>query len=176
MKATARYQRILVPLDGSPLAEGIMPFVTDIAGPLDMTVILLRVVPPVIPEEPLVGSRALMQALEGKGAEARAYLAAIAEDLWRRGVRAESRIRYGFPAAEIVAAGREMGADLIAMTTHGRTGFKRLIYGSIAEAVLREADSPVLLMRLSGPSASAHATHLTHLRVGRDLRSNGAAA
>jgi nucleotide-binding universal stress UspA family protein len=146
-------------LDGSPLAEGIIPFVTDIAGPLDMSVILLRVVPPVIREAPLMGPHALMKDLDGNMAAARDYLGAIGEEFWRRGVRAQSRVRRGLPAAEIVAAGRETGADLIAMTTHGRTGFKRLIYGSIAEAVLREADSPVLLMRLNTPSASSRAAH-----------------
>jgi nucleotide-binding universal stress UspA family protein len=173
MTASLRYGSVLIPLDGSPLAEGIIPFVIDIAGPLDVRVILLRVVPPAIPEEPLMGPRALMKDLETKMMAARDYLTAIGEDLWRRGVRAQSRVRSGFPAAEIVAARRETDADLIAMTTHGRTGFKRLIYGSIAAAVLRDADSPVLLMRPSAPSALARATDS---RVARAFKPNGAAA
>ena len=173
MTATPRYRNVLVPLDGSPFAEDIIPFVTDIAAPLGMSVILLRVVPPAIPEAPLMEPRVLMKYMEGKIAEARDYLATIGDDLRCRGVRAQSRVRCGFPAAEIVAGGRETGADLIAMTTHGRTGFKRLIYGSIAEAVLREADSPVLLVRLGAAGASIRATHS---RVGRDLTPKGAAA
>ena len=56
-------------------------------------------------------------------------------------------MRSGAPAQEIVAAAREAGADLIAMSTHGRGGLGRLIFGSVAEAVLREAEIPVLLMR-----------------------------
>ena len=56
--------------------------------------------------------------------------------------------RAGEPVAEIVAAARESGADIIAMTTHGRSGFGRLLFGSVAEAVLRQVEIPVLMMRL----------------------------
>ena len=56
---------------------------------------------------------------------------------------------------ELVAAAREPGADLIAMTTHGRSGFGRLLFGSVAEAVLRQAKIPVLLMRLTERQVSA---------------------
>jgi nucleotide-binding universal stress UspA family protein len=56
-------------------------------------------------------------------------------------------VRRGHPADEIVAAARETGADLIAMSTHGRGGLGRLVFGSVAQAVLRHADMPVLLMR-----------------------------
>jgi nucleotide-binding universal stress UspA family protein len=154
MKSTARFQRALVPLDGSPLAESIIPFVLDIAGPLDMGVVLLRVVPPVIPDAPLNGPRVAMKDLEGKRAEAQEYLAATGQHLWNRGVRVQSRVRCGFPADEIVAAGRETAANLIAMTTHGRSGFKRLVFGSVAEAVLREAECPVLLLRADAPAMS----------------------
>ena len=57
--------------------------------------------------------------------------------------------RYGNPVTEIVAAARQTGADIIAMTTHGRSGVSRLVFGSIAEAVLRRAEIPVLMMRLT---------------------------
>ena len=56
---------------------------------------------------------------------------------------------------ELVAAARETGADLIAMTTHGRSGFGRLLFGSVAEAVLRQAEIPVLMMRLTERQVSA---------------------
>jgi nucleotide-binding universal stress UspA family protein len=57
--------------------------------------------------------------------------------------------RYGDPVTEIVAAAHESGADIIAMTTHGRSGITRLWFGSVAEAVLRRAAVPVLMMRLT---------------------------
>ena len=56
---------------------------------------------------------------------------------------------------EIVAAARETAADMIAMTTQGRSGFNRLLFGSVAGPVLRQAEIPVLLMRLTGRQVSA---------------------
>jgi len=58
-----------------------------------------------------------------------------------------TRVRRGQPVEQILAAAREEAADLIAMTTHGRTGPARLLFGSVAEGVLRHADIPVFLMR-----------------------------
>ena len=81
--------------------------------------------------------------------EAREYLASVAADLRGRGVRVTTDARHGDPVRELVAAAREIGADLIAMTTHGRSGFGRLLLGSVAEAVLRRAEIPVLMMRLT---------------------------
>ncbi len=62
-------------------------------------------------------------------------------------MRVESRVRRGNTTEEIVAAARETGADLIAMSTHGRGGLGRLMFGSVAQAVLGHVDMPVLLMR-----------------------------
>lgn len=66
----------------------------------------------------------------------------IMEALKAKGVRARGRVRIGDPAAEIVA-------DLIAMTTHGRSGLGRLLFGSVAEAVLRGSPIPVFLMKMT---------------------------
>ena len=64
-----------------------------------------------------------------------------------RGIDARPIVRRGNPAAEIVTAARAEKADMIAMTTHGRSGLGRLLFGSVAEAVLRGAEVPVFLMR-----------------------------
>lgn len=141
------YRRALVPLDGSTVAEAIIPFLLEIAGPLDMDVVLLRVLQP-IPPTVLEGVRHVeVEDVERRRADAEAYMAPIAADLRGRGVRVETAVRRGEPAREIVAGAREVGADLIAMTTHGRSGLGRLVFGSVAEAVLRHADVPVFLMR-----------------------------
>jgi nucleotide-binding universal stress UspA family protein len=58
--------------------------------------------------------------------------------------------RVGRPDTEILAAARSAGADLIAMSTHGRSGVRRLLFGSVAEQVLRQADVPVFLIREHG--------------------------
>ncbi len=143
------YSRVVVPLDGSPLAEGILPFIVQIAGPLDLEMVLVYVVRPIVLEAvegtPLFTPDDMGTRLK----EARAYLAPLAADLRARGVRVTTDARSGEPVAEIIAAARENEADLIAMTTHGRGGFGRLLFGSVAEAVLRQAQIPVLMMRLT---------------------------
>jgi nucleotide-binding universal stress UspA family protein len=143
------YKRVLVTLDGSPLAEAIVPFITEIAGPLDAEVVLLRVVVP-IPPQVVEGSRhVVVEDIEGRRAEARAYLEPLATELRGRGVRVRTEVRRGDPVHEITTAAAELGADLIAMTTHGRGGLGRVLFGSVAEAVLRHVEVPVLLMRFT---------------------------
>jgi nucleotide-binding universal stress UspA family protein len=127
------YQRVVVPLDGSDLAEAVLGFILQIAGPLDFEVMLVRAVPPA-EADPAV-------------AAARTYLERRAEDLAGKGVRVRTEVRRGDPAAEIVAAAREARADLIAMTTRGRGGLTSMLLGSVAAAVLRTADVPVFLLR-----------------------------
>ena len=167
------YRRVLVPLDGSRVAEAILPFIEQIAGPLDMEVLLVRVVPLTSLDVRAEGLRRRQRhRRRQRGGEARVDVAAVAKEAQRgepilkeldaqgyleplvaslkaKGVRAGARVRIGDPATEIVAAAKEINADLIAMTTHGRTGLGRLLFGSVAEAVLRGSPIPVFLLRTS---------------------------
>jgi acetoin utilization protein AcuB len=141
------YRRAIVPLDGSPFAEAVLPLFRQVAGPLGVDVILLRVVPPqaIAPiEEP---PRVLMRELETRCVDAEEYLGRLAEDLRNRGVRVATRVSRGEAVQEILAAARETAADLIVMCTHGRSGFGRFVFGSVAEAVARRAGIPVLLLK-----------------------------
>ena len=141
------YRRAVVPLDGSPVAETILPFILEIAGPLDMEVVLLRVVQPTLPVV-IEGSRhVVVEDVEARRLDALEYLAPLAVELRGKAVRVQTSVRRGEPVEEILAEARETGADLIAMSTHGRSGLGRLVFGSVAEAVLRQADVPVFLMR-----------------------------
>jgi nucleotide-binding universal stress UspA family protein len=150
------YRRVLVPLDGSLVAEGVIPFIMEIAGPLDMQVVLLRVL--VLVPMPVEGTRqVVIEDLEKRRAEAEEYLAGMARELRDKGVRVTTDVRRGEPVAEILQGAREAEADLIAMTTHGRSGLRRLLFGSVAEAVLRQAEIPVFLMRLANDQAAARA-------------------
>jgi len=143
------YQRVLVPLDGSDVAETILPFVEKVAGPLDAEVLLLRVVEPIAAAVGLASGEvgAADRLLEHRMA-ARRYLQALAERFAARGLRVRTRAALGVPATEIVATAEAERADLIAMTTHGRSGVRRLVFGSVAEEVLRAAAVPVLLFRM----------------------------
>ena len=151
------FNRVVVPLDGSPLAESIIPFLLQIAGPLDVEVVLMRVLQP-IPPEVIEGSRyVVVEDIEKRAAEAREYLAPVAARLRDTGVRVSLDVRRGDPVTEILAGAREASADLIAMTTHGRSGLNRLLFGSVAEAVLRQTEVPVFLMRFTKEAAAVAA-------------------
>jgi nucleotide-binding universal stress UspA family protein len=141
------YKRTIVPLDGSPVAETVLPFIIEIAGPLDMEVVLLRVVQPVPPMVIEGSHHVVVEDVEARQTDAEEYLAPLAVELRNRGVRVEAQVRRGQPADEIIAAARATRADLIAMSTHGRSGLGRLVFGSVAEAVLRQAGIPVFLLR-----------------------------
>ena len=148
-------RRVLVPLDGSRLAEGVLPVILRIASPLDLEVVLLRVVRPIVPEV-IEGTRHFtIDDVAARLKEAHDYLARLAADLRKRGGWITTEVRYGEPVAEIVAAARDTGADLIAMTTHGRSAVGRLPFGSVAEAVLRQAQIPVLMMRFTERQVAA---------------------
>jgi len=148
-------KRVLVPLDGSREAETVLPFVLEIAGPLDLEVLLVRIMPPIVPQALEGTTYFSVDDVAARLAEARAYLAPVAADLGHRGMRVTTEARHGDPVTEILSAARETGTDMIAMTTHGRGGVRRLLFGSVAEAVLRQAEVPVLVMRLTEREASA---------------------
>jgi nucleotide-binding universal stress UspA family protein len=142
------YSKALVPLDGSPVAETIIPFILQIAGPLDIEVALLRVVQPQVPVVVEGSPHVELENVEARMTDAREYLAALAAELRGKGLRVTTAVRRGpSPPDEILAAAREAGAALIAMSTHGRSGLGRLLFGSVAEAVLRHAAIPVFLMK-----------------------------
>jgi nucleotide-binding universal stress UspA family protein len=141
------YKRALVPVDGSMVAEAIIPLLLEIAGPLDLEVRLVRVIP-AVPARMLHDARPeTVEELATRRADAEEYLRALAAELRLKGIRADIEVRHGDPAGEIVAAADAGGADLIAMTTHGRSGLGRVLFGSVAEAVLRSAKIPVFLLR-----------------------------
>jgi len=141
------YKRVLVPLDGSELSENVLPFLTEIAGPLDMTIVLVRVLEPIQPALVDGAAGGVVDDLEARRRDAAEYLAPFAIGLRARGIDTTTSVRVGRAEEEILAAAGTEGADLIAMSTHGRSGLGRLLFGSVAEQVLRHADVPVFLMR-----------------------------
>lgn len=142
------YERVLIPLDGSELAETILPFAERVAGPLDAEVVLLSVVEPISAVAGLAADRAVgPDALLLRQLEAKKYLGEVARRLEAKGVRVRTLLGLGMPAGEIAEVAKAEKADLIAMTTHGRSGLRRALFGSVAEEVLRSAGVPVLMIR-----------------------------
>jgi nucleotide-binding universal stress UspA family protein len=151
------YERMLVPLDGSEVAEAILPFAEQIAGPLDAEVVLLRVIEPPSPIE-LVASTSVVapDTFTVRDVEAKAYLSEVQRRLSKKGLRVRTRVALGGPPAEeILAAAQATSADLIAMATRGRSGLGRALFGSVAESVLRASPVPVLLIRTMAKTEAA---------------------
>ncbi len=136
-------KRLLVPLDGSPLAEAILPVAGEWAKEEEAEVILLRaVLARNIPGGD--NSAAQVRAVE----EGEAYLQGVADRLERRGLeQVRKAVWYDEPAAAIARAVAREGVDIFAMATHGRSGLSRLLLGSVAAGVLRSAPVPVLLFK-----------------------------
>jgi nucleotide-binding universal stress UspA family protein len=135
---------ILVPLDGSPLAEEILPQLARLSLPPDAELILLRACP--LQVVPGMESAPLLRD-ERAAEESQAYLHRVEHRLRLGGRKVRSRIIDGDAATAILNAAEEEGAALIALSTHGRTGLARLVLGSTAEKVLRAARAPLFLSR-----------------------------
>lgn len=137
-----KFERILVPLDGSDCAENVLPKVEKLARDLNASISLLRVViahtfPGIDPTE------AEVKVVN----EAEQYLQRVEEELKKKGVRVDTHVRYGNDAEEILDHASQKDIDMIAMTTHGRSGVKRFLLGSVAEKVLRHSSKPIFLVR-----------------------------
>ena len=137
---------ILVPLDGSMLAESALPVAADMARTAGARMILLRaaVAHPYPGHDPIEAQVSVVRAAE-------TYLADVEARVRALGVKEVSASAwYGEAASAIVAAATFNHADLIVMTTHGRTGLNRLVMGSVAESVLRGTTTPILVLRETG--------------------------
>ncbi|MGW8318575.1 MAG: universal stress protein [Candidatus Promineifilaceae bacterium] len=143
------YKKILVPLDGSPRAEAILPHVEDLASCFGATIVFVRIVEPnIVYASPYDVSPELnAEEAERRIEEVNAYLIEVEERFQAKGIATKRRVEYGPVVLAIsdVAAGEEV--DLIAMASHGRTGLARVFYGSVAAGILHRVDRPVLLVR-----------------------------
>jgi nucleotide-binding universal stress UspA family protein len=141
-------RRILVPLDGSRVAEQVLPAVTPIARALGCEVTLFQV-PIVYASGSLIGEwhLPLQGDFETPDQVAQDYLDHLASDLRNLGIEASTATWVGPVAESIIDYAKVNDADLIAMCTHGRTGLARWALGSVADRVLRAGDKPILLVR-----------------------------
>jgi nucleotide-binding universal stress UspA family protein len=141
-------RRVMVPLDGSKLAEQVLPVIIPIAVALGCEVTLFRVLV-VDTAGPFTGRWYLPQnsSFETADQDARSYLERLARHVEEQGIRASTAIQLGPVAKSIVDYAEGHDVDLIAMCTHGRTGIARWALGSVADRVLRAGDKPVLLVR-----------------------------
>jgi nucleotide-binding universal stress UspA family protein len=147
-----RYKRILVPLDGSPLAELALADAFSLAHLGQAEVTLLRVVSLV--EEVLEAGTDhpvyLDQQWETQKSLALQYMNSLCERRDCKDIVIHRAVELGRAAETIIDYANNHSIDLIVMATHGRSGLQRWVYGSVADKVLRGADVPVLLVRAHG--------------------------
>jgi nucleotide-binding universal stress UspA family protein len=162
------YERILVALDGSELAERIPPHVETLGRALGSTLIVLRAArsPETIIAElnagamvPAVGMIDPQPLIDAEREEADSYLATIAERLREHGLRVQTERPDGPAADAILRRAVEVNADLITMTTNGRTGLGRMVFGSVAGDVVRRSPRPLLVIGMTdhAPTEEARA-------------------
>ena len=153
------YQHVMVPLDGSELAECVLPHAEAIATGCSVArVTLVRVVPPlklhggveshISPED--------RHRLEADSVEvASGYLEEKARELGERGVSAGTEVLFGTVLDKLLSYTEKAGVDLIVVATHGRSGVSRLFLGSVADRLVHHAPVPVLVVRAHGDGQSA---------------------
>jgi nucleotide-binding universal stress UspA family protein len=142
---------IVVPLDGSVLAESVLPMVAGLAKKLNLAVVLFRAYS--LPYsvygggdgDSVINFDELIAEIRD---EAREYLEKKIAELKKLGIENVSYIaREGFSSDEIIKMGRETPDNLIAMCSHGRSGVKRWVLGSVTETVVRHSENPVMVLR-----------------------------
>ena len=145
--------RILVPLDGSKIGEAALSYVEELVSKLaqEVEVTILQVVSSVTHAVVAGGETARIpytekeiEQIKEKTAD---YLEKAGEGLKSKGAIVKCKVEVGKPAEEIIKAANEINADLIAMSTHGRSGLSRWAFGSVTDKVLRGGNKPVLIVR-----------------------------
>lgn len=144
------FRNILVCLDGSSLAEQILPHVTAEAKCCSGHVILLHVVD--ISSTVYTPTQAFakphwQEQLQQEDEKGRQYLETLAERLRTEGIQTDAVVLQGLTGQSIVEYADNSDVDLIALTTHARSNLGRLVFGSVADYVLRNSTLPILTMR-----------------------------
>ena len=153
------FERILVPLDGSRLSARALPFAMTIARQFNSEILLVRVVPDtklnLIPQTGTMADALAMDIISEQvhikdvenTANAKRYLMNRAKELRDQGIKVSYHVMEGVPAHSIIDFSKEHQAALIVIMSHGRGRFKRAILGSVADAIIRGSDVPVLVVR-----------------------------
>ena len=145
------YKKMLVPIDGSLRSEVVVRHAAETAKALGCSVRLLTVVDLTKKNGQKTASDSSDEAaslawVESEIEQAEGYLSPVAERLCEQGLSPEMEVRFGNPGEEILKAASEYGSDIIAMATRSRRGVARLVFGSVADQVLRESHVPLLLI------------------------------
>lgn len=155
------FRSILVPLDGSAESEAVIPHIRSLASGLKAQVALFRVVEPtfnsIVSDGTMVSIPLSPEDMAGMVTDASDYLERIAGSLREDQITVSVEARLGAAAIEIMNLADETAVDLIAMSTHGRSGIQRWVFGSTADKILHGANTPLLLVRVAPKVAEQEA-------------------
>jgi nucleotide-binding universal stress UspA family protein len=141
------YAKVLVPLDGSPLAERALNHAEEIGRATKAEVILFQSLDAPLGAAPEAGQVEETKALQEAAAAAGAYLEKTAKPLRDAGVKVRCEVAQGSADAQILGFAHREDVDLIIMSTHGRSGVSKLLLGSVAQKVMVTTKRPVLLVK-----------------------------
>ncbi len=157
--------RIFAPLDGSKHGESALPYVETLAAKLNTEVVLFQSVP----EENRPDDNDWVELKKMADRNAKIYLRKIESNLAHKGISVRTIVEFGGnPAQEIIQLAERTRSAAIAMSTHGRSGVDRLVFGSAAEKVLRAGTTPLLLVRSPGAETVQTTNTGAHCRVSID--------
>ncbi len=142
------YKRILLPLDGSPLAEQALPHAIAIAERFQSELLLLRVLIPLPRPTTTTTEAAIKRAEKATAVFVREYLERIAAGVQESGITVQMITIGGRPHLQIIQYAETNQVDLIVMSTRGQSGLSRWMMGSVSDRVVRGAHMPVLLVRV----------------------------
>jgi nucleotide-binding universal stress UspA family protein len=139
-------RRILVPLDGSPLAERALLVAGDLAESLAATLVVARVVA-VRPEGRQYRANLIDELTDAESREAESYLASVAKRLRHDRLSVETILLHGEPAPALASTAQDEHCDVLVLTSHGTSGLASHVFGSVAQKLLYSAPCPVLVVR-----------------------------
>jgi nucleotide-binding universal stress UspA family protein len=153
VRAKGMLKKILVCLDGSTESETVLPYIEELGSKLKAEIVLLQVVPWAYhiyaTEEGASHISYTDEEMEPLKASANNYLGKMGKLIENKKITVSCELRIGNEAEEIIKLTSEVNANMVAMSTHGRSGVGRWIFGSIADKIIRQGTIPILLVRVT---------------------------
>jgi nucleotide-binding universal stress UspA family protein len=142
------YQKILVPLDGSKLAEVALSHAESLATRYNATLIFISVInPPIVNDRDFNTTELYQQQLDTLRQDTEIYLKGIQGEFKGKNIKSEFIVRHGPVVEGIVHAADSLSVDLVLIASHGRTGLMRVFFGSVAAGVLNRIEQPLMVIR-----------------------------
>lgn len=144
------YNKILVPLDGSKLAECALPHAEALAQAFKSTLVLLSVISPsTVVGRSSTDLEAFQKSLDARREEAQSYLKALQGQFSEKKIKSEIHVGIEPVVGEIVETAEKQSVDLMVIASHGRSGLERVFFGSVASGVLNRIEIPLMVIRPS---------------------------